>query len=163
MEGRWHLAQANVARLRHPPDSPRVAEFIAALEAVYRLAERSPGFVWRRVADSGHVSVDPADPLLLVNVSVWRSYPALHDFTYRTRHGHFVRRRREWFDPVPSPSTVLWWIPAGRTPTVPEALARLSVLRRYGPGPRAFGLRRRFHPDGRPEQPWAAAANRRTR
>jgi heme-degrading monooxygenase HmoA len=150
-----HLAQANVARLRHPLDSPQSAEFAAALDAVYRLAERSPGFVWRGAAAEGHVSVDPEDPLLVVNVSVWRSYQALHEFTYRSRHGHFVRRRREWFDPVPSPSTVLWWVAAGETPAVTEALARLTVLRRYGPRPQAFGLRRRFDADGSPHRAWS--------
>jgi hypothetical protein len=152
--GGWHLAQANIARLRQPPGSPQVAEFVAALDAVYRVAEHSPGFVWRYATDEGHPSVDPSDPLTVVNVSTWRSYQAPHEFTYRSGHGHFVRRRREWFDSLPSPTTVLWWVPANDRPTIPEALARLSVLRQYGPQPQAFGIRQRFHPDGRPERPW---------
>ncbi|EXG82430.1 protein of unknown function DUF3291 [Cryptosporangium arvum DSM 44712] len=152
---RWDLAQANIARLRQPLGDPRVAEFVAALDAVYRLAEHSPGFVWRCATDEGHPGVDPTDPLTVVNVSTWRSYQALHEFTYRSRHGHFVRRRREWFDSLPGPTTVLWWAPANAQPTIPEALARLSVLRRYGPQPPAFGIRQRFHPDGRPERPWS--------
>jgi hypothetical protein len=48
--GEWHLAQANLARLRHPPDDPRVAEFIAALDHANELAEHAPGFVWRHHA-----------------------------------------------------------------------------------------------------------------
>jgi hypothetical protein len=160
MAGSQLLAQANVARLRHPPDDPRVAEFIAALDSVNHLAERSPGFVWRHTSDLGHVGVAEDDPLLVINVSVWRSYRSLHDFTYRTRHGHFVRRRREWFERVPQPSTVLWWVAAGETPTLDEALTRLALLRRYGPHPQAFGVRSRFHPDGRPERPWSEARAR---
>ena len=144
------LAQANVARLRHPWDDPRMAEFVAAFDAVNALAERSPGFVWRHRAAGGHATVDD-DPLLLINLSVWRTYQSLHDFTYRTRHGHFTRRRREWFDPVAQPNTVLWWIPPGPFPTPADALNRLRLLRRYGPQPQAFGLRSRFGPDGRPE------------
>jgi hypothetical protein len=33
---------------------------------------------------------------------------------------------------------VLWWVPAGRLPTVGEALERLADLRANGPSPRAF-------------------------
>ena len=139
-----------------------MAEFVAALDGVNRLAERSPGFVWRHASGLGHAGVTDDDPLLVINVSVWRSYQSLHDFTYRTRHGHYVRRRREWFDRVPQPSTVLWWVDTGETPTPDEALARLRLLRRYGPQPQAFGVRSRFHPDGRPERPWRAAVARRT-
>jgi hypothetical protein len=151
--GDWHLAQANLARLRHVPGDPRVAEFIAALDHVNHLAEHSPGFIWRQVADHGHVTVTDDDPRLLINLSVWHGYQPLHEFTYRSRHGHYVRRRAEWFDRITQPSTVLWWIPAGTTPTPADGLARLTHLRRYGPTPQAFSLRVRFQPDGRPERP----------
>jgi len=147
------LAQANLSRLRYPPDAPEAAEFIAALDRVNWLAERSRGFVWRHRADSGHISLadTTGDPLLIMNLSVWRSYQSLHEFIYRSAHGHYVRRRREWFDSIIQPSTVLWWLPAGSYPTPSEALARLEYLRRYGPTSRAFSLRTRFDPDGRRE------------
>jgi hypothetical protein len=35
-----HLAQINIARLIAPLDDPRVAEFVAQLEPVNKLAER---------------------------------------------------------------------------------------------------------------------------
>jgi hypothetical protein len=41
-----HLAQFNVARLRHPLDDPRSAEFKDNLELVNGAAKRMPGFVW---------------------------------------------------------------------------------------------------------------------
>jgi hypothetical protein len=151
--GDRQLAQANMSRLRHPPDDPRVAEFIEAVDRVNRLAECAPGFVWRLLAEHGHVTVSDKDPLLLINLSVWRSYPLLHEFIYRSRHGHYVRRRSEWFNPIAQPSTVLWWIQAETTPTTGDGLARLAHLRRYGPTPQAFSLRVRFQPDGRPESP----------
>jgi hypothetical protein len=147
------LAQLNVARLRVATDAPELSGFLAALDPVYRLAEACPGFVWR--LPSGHVhqplTRDVDGGVLVVNLSTWTSYEALHAFTYRSAHGGLVRRRAEWFLPATAPSTVLWWVPAGTRPTADDGLRRLAHLRRHGPTPRAFGLRARFTPDGRPE------------
>lgn len=116
---------------------------MAATERVNRLAECAPGFVWRLRTHLG------ADRRQIVNVSVWTSYQPLHDYTYRSHHYHYVRRQRQWFDAVAPPSTVLWWVPQGTTPTVDEALARLRHLRTHGPGPSAFTVRVRFTSSGR--------------
>jgi hypothetical protein len=140
-----HLAQANLSLLRHPPTAPQVAEYVAATDRINALADRAPGFVWRQRTPVS------ADARLVLNLSVWLSYLPLHEYTYRSAHGHFVRRRHEWFDRLPQPSTVLWWIPAGTHPTVEEALARLRHLRRHGPTPKAFSLRTRFDETGRRE------------
>jgi heme-degrading monooxygenase HmoA len=118
---------------------------MAATERVNRLADQAPGFVWRHRTHLGD------DRRLIVNVSVWTSYPALHQYTYRSAHNHFIRRQRQWFDPVAQPSTVLWWVPAGTHPTVEDALVRLRHLHAYGPGPTAFSLRVRFDHDGHRE------------
>lgn len=142
----------NVGRLRGPWDSPLVHGFVAGLDAVNRLADSSPGFVWRLKADNGH-PVAPApydDPQLFVNVSLWRSYEDLHAFVYRSVHGGFVRRRTEWFEAVRQPSTALWWVAAEDRPDASAAMLRLEYLRAHGPSPRAFSLRRRFDADGRP-------------
>ena len=146
------LAQLNVARMRDDPDAPPMRGFVAALDPVYRLAEASPGFVWRLRSGDGHRPVtheDGGDGLLVVNLSVWTSYEALHAFTYRSAHGGLVRRRAEWFLPAPRPSTVLWWVPDDVRPGLDDGLRRLAVLGRGGPGPQAFTVRRRFTPDGR--------------
>jgi uncharacterized protein DUF3291 len=151
---RTQLAQVNVARLRWPLDSEPMAEFVAALGRVNALADAAPGFIWRlHNADGGHVNAADAtgDPLLLINLSVWQSYQHLHEFTYRSPHAHYLRRRSEWFDKLASPATALWWVVAGERPTPTEALARLRYLRRYGPTPRAFTVRTRFDPAGRLE------------
>jgi uncharacterized protein DUF3291 len=149
------LAEVNVARMRAPLGSPELASFVAAIDPLLRLAQDSDGFVWRHADAHGHnVTVEAdGDTTMVVNVSVWRSYEALHAFTYRSPHGAFIRRRAEWFVATPQPSTALWWVPSGTRPTVDEALRRLAVLRRYGPSPRAFGLRRRYQPDGAPVRP----------
>jgi len=159
---RPHLAQINVGRLRHGPGSPQMREFMAALGRINELAERSPGFVWRFPTDEGHFGCDGNrdDPSTFVNVSVWLSYRHLHAFTYRTTHGHLVRRRREWFVAMTPPTTALWWTPVGEQPTIEAAMARLRQLRIYGPTPQAFSLRRRFDPSGRPEPPRRTASPR---
>lgn len=148
------LAQVNVARMRAAPDSPVMAGFMAAVDPVYRLAEECPGFVWRLPGPGGHMPTchDDAHGWLTVNVSVWESYEALHQFVYRSRHGGLVRRRLDWFLATPPPSTALWWVPDDERPELDRARARLSLLRREGPTPRAFSLRRRFEPDGTPSR-----------
>jgi hypothetical protein len=142
-----HLAQYNVARLRDPLDERVWREFLDGLDRINRLAERSPGFVWRLAAPEGHL-VDGGG--MFANLSVWESYEGLHRFLYRSGHGDYTRRRRRWFDPIDAPTTVLWWVDAGVRPSLDEATARLDHLRGHGPSPRAFSLLRQFDGDGRP-------------
>ena len=145
---RLRLAQVNVARLRAPLGSAAVAEFTAALASINRLADSMPGFVWRLPNDEGHVT-EAFDNLVFVNLSVWESYQALHDFVYRSAHAGFVKRRTRWFEPMAGPTTALWWVQPGHVPSVAEATARLRHLQTYGPTPGAFSLRVQFAPDGR--------------
>lgn len=140
------LAQVNVARLRWDLGSPRLAGFVGAVDGVNLLAEASPGLVWRLRAAHGPVPLAVDDPRLVVNVSVWETYEHLHAFVYRSRHAGLVRPRAEWFVPSRPPYVALWWVAAGTEPTQADALARLAYLRRYGPTPRAFTMRRRFAP-----------------
>jgi hypothetical protein len=148
----WELAQVNVARMRSSLDTPEMAAFVAAIDPVLRMAEESDGFVWRYADGHGRNVTVRADGgnTMVVNLSVWTSYEALHAFTYRSAHGAFIRQRDKWFVPTPQPSTALWWVTAGTRPTLDEAIRRLTVLRHYGPSPRAFGVRRRYQPDGTP-------------
>lgn len=137
-----HLAQLNIARLRAPIDSPRLADFVALLPEINGLAERSPGYVWRLQDESGDATaLRPFGPDVIVNLTVWQSVDALRGFVYRTAHLEPMRRRREWFVPFDGPYLALWWIPAGALPTIAEAAGRLDLLRRNGPSPEAFTLR----------------------
>lgn len=146
----WHLAQANVARPRASLHSPVMGEFVLALGPVNRIAEQSPGFVWRLRSGEPHGATVLSDgsSRLFINLSVWESYEALHAFVYHSPHGGYVRHRARWFEPIGQPSTVLWWVEAGARPTVEEALRRHRHLRAHGPTAQAFTLRRRFEPDG---------------
>jgi len=39
---------------------------------------------------------------------------------------------------------VLWWVPAGHTPSVEEAIERLEHLGAHGPSPYAFTFKQRY-------------------
>jgi hypothetical protein len=144
----YNVAQLNIARAKAPLDDPLLAEFMAKLDEVNALADRSPGFIWRLQSDTGSATDIRAfeDPRMLVNMSVWKSIEALFDFTYRTAHTKVMNRRKEWFEPPAGPHLVLWWSPAGTIPTVVEAQQRLEHLARHGPSATAFTFKARFPP-----------------
>ena len=142
------LAQLNVARAVAPLDDPRLADFMALLNEVNLLAERSPGFVWRLQGASGNatdVNVGD-DPRVIVNLTVWESADDLFAFTYRSDHRAVVARRFEWFERWEGPSVVLWWQPAGTIPAIEEAFRRLRLLADHGPTPEAFTFKQQFAP-----------------
>lgn len=141
----YHLAQVNIAVPRAPVDSPLLADFVAALDPINALADKSPGFVWRLQTEDGNATAIRAfdDEQIMVNLSVWESIEALGDYVYRSAHIDVMRRRREWFEHLDL-YLALWWVPAGHIPTVAEAEGRLTHLRDHGPGPFAFTFRRPF-------------------
>jgi hypothetical protein len=143
-----HLALFNIATLRAPMDDPMIDDFRDNLDVINALAEQSPGFVWRLQDDSGNATnITPyPDPMVITNMAVWESIDQLADFTYRSGHVDFLRRRRDFFEPPTAPILVLWWIPEGHLPTMEEAMARLEHLREHGPSAHAFTFRHRFEP-----------------
>jgi len=145
------LAVFNIARLLAPMDDPQIDDFRTNLDPINSLADGSPGFVWRLQDDSGNAtSITPyPDPLVITNMAVWESIDELADFTYRSRHREFLRRRREFFEHADlEVFLVLWWIPDGHIPTMEEAMQRLDHLRENGPSPHAFTFRHRYEPGG---------------
>lgn len=142
----YHLAQLNIARARAPLDDPLLADFMAALDRINGLAEASPGFVWRLQSDGGNATDIRAydDPHMLINLSLWESPEALFDFVYKTGHAKIMTRRGEWFERMSTPSTVLWWVPAGHRPSLAEATERLEHLTKDGATPWAFTFKQRF-------------------
>jgi hypothetical protein len=143
-----HLALFNIATLRAPMDDPMIDDFRNNLDVINALAEQSPGFVWRLQDESGNATnITPyPDPMVITNMAVWESIDQLADFTYRSGHLDFLRRRRDFFEPPTAPILVLWWIPEGHLPTMEEAMARLEHLREHGPSAHAFTFRHRFEP-----------------
>lgn len=155
----FHLAQLNIAVVKAPLDSPLMAEFVANLNRINTLAEAAPGFIWRLKTEAGNATaLRPLGDDTIVNLSVWSDIAMLQGYVYQSAHVEIMRRRREWFQRIASAYLVLWWIPAGHEPTIPEALARLDTLRRHGPTPTAFTFRQAFpapHVEER-QQPAAA-------
>ena len=142
----FHLAQINTARLRAPLQDPSMSEFVDGVKLMNDLADRSPGFVWRLADENGDGSIfAPADPRTIYTLSVWESLEHLRQYVYQSAHLDYLRRRRDWFVPNGShDSLVLWWIPAGRIPTMHQGLSRLSRLRADGPTAEAFTFRQPF-------------------
>jgi hypothetical protein len=136
-----HLAELNIGMAVDDLDTPTMAGFMNALDKVNRIADRSPGFVWRLQDEAGNATgVKHSDnPREIVNLSVWQTSADLEHYVWNTVHRQFMKRRAQWFVPLDRPYFVMWWVPIGIVPTLAEALDRLARLRRDGPSPDAFG------------------------
>lgn len=135
------LAQFNVARLVHPIDHPAIADFVANLDRLNRMADRMDGFIWRHEGESGNSTEGLAhlDPMLLPNLSVWKDGASLDRYVFGTIHKRIYDRRHEWFEAAKEFHLVMWWIEDGAFPTIEVAMTRLEKLRREGPSEDAFG------------------------
>lgn len=147
------LAQLNIALPVEPLTSARLAGFVELLDPVNAAADAAPGFVWRLQTEDGDATAVRGfgDDALIVNMSTWSSLETLGAFVYGPFHVEVLRRRREWFERMREPFTVLWWVPAGHRPTVAEAEQRLEQLRAKGPSPDAFTFQRPFPAPGSTE------------
>jgi heme-degrading monooxygenase HmoA len=133
------LAQFNIARLLFPFGHPGIAEFADAFEHINLLAERSPGFVWRWKGGSDE-NPWSADPLTLVNMSVWETPRDLKNFVYHSTHVEFYRKRSQWFEKPSQHHYVLWWVHEDHVPSLLEAKDRLDYYRNNGASPHAFSF-----------------------
>lgn len=144
----YHIAEINIARMLAPLDSETMSGFVNRLDEINALAEGTPGFVWRLKGDGNDAtSLRPyEDDRMIVNMSVWESIEALHQFTYYSDHVQVYRQRLGWFEKMSTPILAMWWVPAGHTPTVEEAKEKLAYLEQRGPTPLAFTFKQRFTP-----------------
>jgi hypothetical protein len=123
-----------------------MADFVAQLDEINALAERSPGFVWRLTGEGNDAtSLRPFDDdFIIVNMSVWETLEDLRGYVYKSAHTAVMRRRREWFEQFESVYVALWWVEAGHLPTVGEAKQRLLHLEAHGPTAEAFTFKQPF-------------------
>jgi len=89
---KFHLAQVNIARMKAPLDDPRMAGFVARLDEINALADRSPGFVWRLQTTEGNATAlrPYDDDRILLNMSVWETVAYLQHYVYRTAHAELL-------------------------------------------------------------------------
>jgi hypothetical protein len=140
MTERKHLAQINLARMIAPIDDPIMADFVAQVDSINALADRSPGFVWRLQSPAGNATdLHPLeDPTVLVNMSVWESLESLHAYVFASAHTGVMRQRKRWFKKYDGPYYALWWIEPGHIPTIAEGVERVRLLAERGPSPDSF-------------------------
>jgi hypothetical protein len=149
MEKKVHLAQVNIARMKGPLDSPLLAGFVARLDEINALADRSPGFVWRLQTSEGNATyLRPYDDdRILFNMSVWEGIEPLRAYVYGSSHVELLRHRHDWFSRFEGVYSALWWVPQGHLPSIDEAKKRLAHLAEKGPTPYAFSFKDSFPPD----------------
>ncbi len=138
----YHVAQVNIGRVKAPVEDPLMAGFVARLDEINALADRSPGFVWRLQTPVGNATYFrpyPEDDRILINMSVWESalQPCAITFTRQlTPNSSGKEKRGSRGSPVLY--TALWWVPAGHRPGMDEATKRLAHLEKHGPTQFAF-------------------------
>ena len=144
----YHIAQMNIARMQAPLEDPVMAGFVAKLEEINKLADDSPGFVWRFQSEGGDATyLRPYDDdRILFNMSVWESIDTLKNYVYESAHSEVMRNRREWFEKMSDAYSVLWWIKAGNIPSVREAKLRLEYLQKNGPSTHVFTFKKLCEP-----------------
>lgn len=142
----FHLAQINIGRLVAPIDSPQIAEFVAQLAPINALADATPGFVWRLQSESGNATdvVYNDDPRMIVNMSLWESFEALREYTYKSKHVEVFRDRAKWFEKLDKPHYCLWWVSAGHIPTVAQGRERMEHYQAHGSTPFSFWFSKPF-------------------
>jgi Domain of unknown function (DUF3291) len=144
-----HIAQVNIGRMKGALEDPVMAGFVARLDEINALADRSPGFVWRLQGSKGNATyLRPFDDdRILFNMSVWESIEHLKRYVYYTAHVEVLKRRHDWFEKFSGAYTALWWVPQGHRPSVDEAKKRLAHLEAHGPTAFAFTFKKPFPAD----------------
>lgn len=136
-----YLVELNIGLVVDDLDTPTMADFMKALDKVNRIADRSPGFVWRLQDEAGNATgvKYSENPREIVNLSVWQTSADLEHYVWNKVDRQFMKRLAEWFVPLDQPYFVLWWVLVGVLPTLAEALDRPARLRSDGPSAHAFG------------------------
>lgn len=143
----YQLAEINIAEMKGVDiNDPIMKEFVDNLDAVNLLAEESNGFVWRLKDENNNATdLNPYNNVqIIINISVWNDIETLENFIYKTFHSNFLRRRKEWFKTFGKVSTAMWWVPAGKHPSMQEAVDKLSYLQKNGSSETVFDFKNKF-------------------
>jgi hypothetical protein len=140
----FQLAEFNFGTLKYDWDVPRLADFQNNLDLVNGLAAKADGFVWRMPDDDMEAAQTDmqgvfANPRTASTLSVWRDVDSLSAFVWKTVHKRFYDRKGEWYDPKGNGNFVMWWVPVGHKPSVPEGMDRFNHMKLHGESDFAFG------------------------
>jgi hypothetical protein len=142
----YHLAQINVAQAIDNIDSVVMQGFKNQIDEINAIADTAEGFVWRLQGDEGSSTTIRAfdDPLLLVNMSVWRDLDSLKNYVYKSVHVDLIRDRDAWFHKMKDMHQALWWVPANRIPSLEEGKEKLQHIQKHGVSEVAFSFAKPF-------------------
>ncbi|SFW64162.1 protein of unknown function [Sinomicrobium oceani] len=142
------LAQVNISRIKGPIDSPVMSDFVANLDRINRLAEGSPGFIWRLKDDGNNATSIKIydDDFIIVNMSVWSDIESLFGYVYRSNHAEILKQKKEWFHKMQEMHMALWYVEDGLLPSVTDARERLDHIRKHGETPYAFTFKNKYSP-----------------
>ena len=126
-----NLAELNISKWKIEPMSQAARGFVDYVPRVNALAERSDGFVWRKVDEErdehGRNAVCD-DENTIMTLSVWESPEQLEEFVWNTVHKRIYNGKNQWFSHMESHHLVMWWVDEGHEPTLEEARERLDHL-----------------------------------
>ena len=143
-----NLAQVNIARMLAPLETDIMADFVANLDPINTLADRSEGFIWRLQGDENNATALRVfeDNYLIINMSVWKDLESLFQFVNGTEHLEIYKRKKEWFHKMTDHHMAFWYVEKGHEPTPDEAKNKLEYLSANGESPLAFTFKNRFSP-----------------
>lgn len=126
-------------------------DFKDQLDTIHAQAERHPGFIWRYKGEDdpdGYIKPWPSQPMIMGNLTAWKDYQSLFDFTFNGDHLEIMKQKKRWFEPLPRPWNVLFY---GSVTDVERfepsyllerAISRFAHLQRFGESSFAFGFKK---------------------
>ncbi len=132
------IYQFNVARMKHSKYAAEMQSFFDAVPRIQRLAESSPGFIWRELNEDDPTIAKRLGPDFIVNLSAWESLDALYTFVFSQPHRQIMMARDYWFTHVGKALSVVWFANNTSYPTWDQAIDRLQTLWQTGPTQDAF-------------------------
>lgn len=130
------IAQANIARLRYPLSHPSMMGMASRIDEMNRLAELSPGFVWRFEPDGKEENdlslfssyLQPFDEdRFFFNMSIWTDTVTLNDYVHQSAHRDLLKNRDRWIQEIKVRSLAIWPIAEGHLPSVREAVEQFGA------------------------------------
>ena len=132
------IYQCNVAQMKYDKHAPEMHSFFQAVPHIQKLAEASPGFIWRETDEDDPTIAHRLGTDFIVNLSAWQSLDALYGFVFGQSHKQIMMARDQWFTHLGKPLSVIWLSDNTPFPSWDEAIDKLETLWERGPTQDAF-------------------------